>query len=78
MFSSLSGAVKFKNIWKEASVCVGMVSKRERLVSKIKGDYARLRGLSAAEGSVSLQGPTDILKSLIISMRFYTLPIGLT
>ena len=54
VFSSLSGTVKFKNIWKGASVCFGMVSKPEKLVSKIKVDDARLRGLSATESLVSV------------------------
>ena len=35
----------------------------------MKVDDARLRGLSATEGLVSLQGPTNILERLIISMR---------
>ena len=46
-----------------------MVSKREKLVNKIKVDDARLRGLSATKGLVSLQGPTNVLERLIISMR---------
>ena len=46
-----------------------MVSKRGKLVNKIKADDARLRGLSATEDLVSLQGPTNILERLIISMR---------
>ena len=52
-----------------ASVCFGLVSKRERLVNKIKANHVGLRGLSATEGLVSLQSPTQILERLIISAR---------
>ena len=35
MFSSLSGTVKFKNIWKETSLYFGMVSKQELRLFKV-------------------------------------------
>ena len=57
MFSSLSRIVKFKNIWNKGSVCFGMVSKRKKLVNKIKIHDARLRGPRATE-RLGSQGPT--------------------
>ena len=49
MFPSLSGKAKFKYIWKEASVCYGLVSKWEELVNEINVDDSILKNLSATE-----------------------------